>query len=169
MKRLSWLLIVTVMTLGLAASLPVYAGTVIFGGPAVDVETGGSARFGVAADLGSGVWTFNHLNVTFGDTARSSYTNLESDMALLFAVIPDRLWIGPIAGPGVQFEGGEDPLTRLTGAGGVVIALAMKGSFYNVTTWGLTGAWQYAWDFDEGSSFVNGNRFFLGAYAGVDL
>ncbi|MEW6015783.1 MAG: hypothetical protein AB1690_10710 [Candidatus Zixiibacteriota bacterium] len=101
----------------------------------------------IAVTIGSTIpVSGNVYAITYGDAGTGG--TLGTEFCYLFHPLPSKpFYIGPLAGPGLQSNGGQgDAINYLTGAAGVVAAYGGK--------WGGWGAAKYKFKLEE-NQFLN--------------
>lgn len=98
---------------------------------AVDTTSGILVSVGLGTRLSnsSKVWTFVYTDV-------GQYGSISAEIAYIF-LISSKLSVGPLAGPGMAWSDGEQPIAYLTGAAGLIASYDIKSTF------GLAGYGKY--------------------------
>ena len=141
MKLISILLITSALLFG-AGDSNAQEANLFWGGAQYD--DGVNVGFGFGRDIGEGLWGGNIW--TFGNASVGAESSLNGEVALLFTV-KDKFYIGPVAGPNVDWV--NDPptsgLAYLSGAGGGLLGYDISEK----TGLWLVGKFKYTFEADN--------------------
>lgn len=130
--------------------------TIVFGGVRFIENSGTLVSFGIGSPIaGSNVYLFNYTDV-------GRYGSISTEAAYLFTPAA-RLYVGPLAGPNVDWVGQSavaDPITYLTGAAGAVVGYNFSGN------WGAWGYGKYNFSFAGDTKYQAGYLVGVGLYCG---
>ncbi len=132
----------TLIVLLLCAVSPKAQESVAFGGGYYDNSAGFGMLYGVSTYVGEGIWFIPRFSV--GGTA-----SFEPDLGYF---VNHKNWrLGLIAAPNVEWVGGEDFVTYITGASGIV-----GGYLDGEDGFGLLGSAKYKFAWDEDNLYKDG-------------
>lgn len=142
MKTILIILLLSLVSVGLTFAQDVES--FIFTGIEYDDVAGAAGTIGAAKNLSGGLWIFPR-------TVIGRYGSLETDMAYFFKVPAGGLYLGLVAGPGVDWTDPEDGdhLSYIVGGTGLI-----AGYKWDKIALGIGAKYKFA--LDEGNFYQSG-------------